>query len=305
MVKQEAGVSLLVSSYKKMEHAWGQYSPWALQVFRNAVAPTDVMRYDEVSMITLADRINVNSFRACQRPELDWSAVPDEKIYEFVVWHEIGHRRDNFDMLDFMMNPKHSAMDNADPKRYWYRAMRRVNEVLADRFAWNKLFPGQSMPIASGRTPEYLEKINEDITQLARDFKRGRFPLRPLPPGHAEYIPREMLENRRLASYTGLAYRAPRLSSSGFKDYAALNRDFELAKIGPKRPELQLGEGRDCGLFFAVDYQEPARLLIGRNAGDMYLKAVASQYGFAFSDLVAFRNGGEAQPTSIGRHANV
>lgn len=227
LVKREAGVCLQVSSYKKLGKSWGTYELWALPAYRNALAPADVRRFDEVAMISLADRINLDVFKACARPELDWGAVPDERVYEFIVWHEIGHKRDNFSMIDFMVHPAYRTTDSL---KYWHGAILRANEVLADRFAWEKIFPGRPMAIAPARTREYLQKLNDDIEHLERDFVRGKYTPRPLPAGFAEYVPTAMLEDKRLAAFTGLPHIPPRPRCTEMRHHAA----YELATLQRK-----------------------------------------------------------------------
>lgn len=289
LVKREAGACLQVSSYEKLGKSWGVYDIWALSACRNALAPADVRSFDEVAMISLADRINLRVFRACARPELDWSAIPDERVYEFIVWHEIGHRRDNFDMLDFMVHPTYSE---PHARKYWHGAMRRANEVLADRFAWEKCFPGQPMAISEKRSPEYLQVLNDDIEHLSRDFPRGKYALRPLPSGFAEYVPTAMIQDKRLAAFTGVPHIPPRPQCTEMRNHEAHRLAYEEARIGPKRPVLELIDGWECGFFSSVQEDEPRRLMVGRRASQGALKKAASQYGFLVYELVKFQEGG-------------
>ena len=74
------------------------YNPMAVPVQIDAKDPNSM--FAEKAAITLADRINVRRLKSAKRPEMDWHSVPDDKVYEFVLWHEIGHRMNNFYIPD-------------------------------------------------------------------------------------------------------------------------------------------------------------------------------------------------------------
>ena len=137
-------------------------------------------KYTEMSLIYLTTSVRIADFRAARRPEIDWSVVPDERILEFVAMHEVGHACDNFDhMAQLFQEELRGDKEIA-------RALHCCNEVLADRFAWNAMFPGRPMPIGPERTvnAEQIEAWmrlleNSGVKRGHRFSHRQRYPLEP------------------------------------------------------------------------------------------------------------------------------
>lgn len=190
------GLALNISSYKRMDKCWGGYSPWALLVCKDATDPNT--KFEEQALITLSSSINTAKLRAAgpSRPELDWSTLNDDEIYPFVVQHEIGHRVDNFDQLGIMMIKDIPLRDEC------HRRVRFVNEVLADRYAWNQIRPGEPVPLSTkGKTMQ--EKTAESLA-----FMRKHAPImgpakHPLKAGPYLDVPEYMLATTRRAAFLG------------------------------------------------------------------------------------------------------
>lgn len=288
LAKREAGAALNVQCFKSLG-AWGQFTFMASGVVRNAAAPRDVQQNDEVPCITLASQVNVSKLKATSRPEMDWSAIPEPLIYEFIFWHEVGHRLDNFDPFDLMVSKYRGRPDFAE----WQRRFARANEVLADRYAWNRLFPGRPLPVAPRHSAAYLREVNEDIEQLSRDFQKGRYKVRPLPEGVGEYIPMGMLRSPSRVRLAGLPVQSALVVAES-NDPAAWHDSFAASQIGPQRPILEVADG--AGITYVApdadaDRAQRARLRIGRGCSIHDACSEAGRYGFRSEEVAAFLSG--------------
>lgn len=192
------GLGLNLSSYEHLG-CWGQYSPFALLICNDA-ANADTT-WSERALISLASSINADALRAAGpgRPELDWSVLEDDEIYPFVLWHEIGHSMSNFCRWDVMM------LKESDVRARCERHIGFVNEVLADRYAWSRIRPGEPIPkTESGQRLE--EKIAEAIDYIGTHVRTmGDFPVRPLQPGQYRDVPEYMLATPQRAAFLGPA----------------------------------------------------------------------------------------------------
>ena len=176
------GLALNISTYKSMGQCWGGYSPWALLVCKDASDPNT--KFEERALITLSSSINTRKLRAAgpSRPELDWSALDDDEIYPFVVQHEIGHRLDNFDTWGVM------TIEDIQIRDECHRRARFVNEVLADRYAWNQIRPGEPVPLsANGKMMQ--EKTAASLAFMHKHAPMMRPSKRPLQAGSYLDVP--------------------------------------------------------------------------------------------------------------------
>ncbi len=176
---------------------WGLYSPWAMLVCNNAADPES--KWSERALVSLSPVIKAGELRHCgrTRPELDWSALEDHELADFVIWHEIGHRQDNFDAWMTGLNEPNLFRESQGKIKY-------INEVLADRYAWEKMRPGEPVPLTeSGKAKQ--EFIEETISFFASRIKKNRpaDPARALEPGQYRDVPARMLRTPELAAYVG------------------------------------------------------------------------------------------------------
>ncbi|WP_313290258.1 hypothetical protein [Stutzerimonas nitrititolerans] len=192
---KSVGLALNLSSFKRMENCWGGYSPWTLLVCGDA--RKDEPEWQERALITLAASINTTRLRSCGagRPELDWSALEDHEIYPFVVWHEIGHRVDNFD--HWLIGIKDVEILTECCRRISF-----VNELLADRYAWSQVRPGESIPL-SENGKRLQERAAESLTYLEKHAPRLPFPCRSLAAGQYLDVPEYMLDGHQRAAFIG------------------------------------------------------------------------------------------------------
>ena len=235
-------------------------------------------------MFTLAERINIAAFRSCIRPELDWSAIPAHLIYDFILWHEIGHKADNYDQIDFFTGKCRQQEDFARLNR----ALLRANEVLADRYAWAKIFPNEPLPISLARSAEYLAGINADIAELDARVGRRTPPRRMLPCGFAEYISLDVVRSKSYAAIAGVPYRG--------KPPKYTQEAYDMYRTGPHRPVLELIDGFDSGLFCSVANSAEPKLLVGRSCRKTDLVVAATLGGYSVHELVDFVKGGGVSP---------
>ena len=128
--------------------------------------------------IFVKNMIDVDLFRTTARPEMDWGAIPEEDIYRFLILHEIGHCLNNYD-YDWWLQDRDSE------KGQLYGIVRGVNEVLADRYAWEALYPGKPFPVKRGRKAAIKELMGKlDGHFKMKDLKNERLPVDP-----AKYVP--------------------------------------------------------------------------------------------------------------------
>ena len=199
LCKAEAGKPLNIASETDMQGDWGMINYWALPVIDDATQPDQL--YSERAYINVAHHIKTQDFRAAgkQRPECDWSKLSNSELFEFVVWHEIGHFRDNFSPIDIFFATPH---DLAPEARRAASKVPYINEVLADRFAWERIRSGQPMPLTdAGRLN--ADQIERDIEEISRYFVRARHALKPLDPEQYCHVPAYMLTSKRKAAYVG------------------------------------------------------------------------------------------------------
>lgn len=194
------GCGLTLSTAKALRGA-GTYSPWALLICKDTTANEYIG--EERSLISLAAALNPDTVRSWgeSRPELDYGKLKDNEIYPFIVAHEIGHRVSNFSMTaQFEM--ERSLYLEAVPR------MRYVNEVLADRFAWETIRPGKAIPLnQNGRM--HQDRISDAIEFLdSHHIERTLKTLRPLQAGQYYDVPDDMLTADKVG------YIGPRVSKS-------------------------------------------------------------------------------------------
>lgn len=196
LCKREAGQVLELSTFEKMGSAWGSAGFMAWETIKDAREKTWAYT-PPIARIKLAESVTVAEFRRAgrTRPELDWSVLAENEIYPFLLWHEIGHCRNNFSLLDA------SIRGDGIPDDVW-NMIHPMSEVLADRSAWSMLRPGEPMPLtASGKS--ISPTIDLALEYVGRFFQRGKYPVRPLELGQYTNVSPTMLESKHLAAFVG------------------------------------------------------------------------------------------------------
>ncbi len=193
MAKQ-AGCCLGLSTFEKLGSAWGLYSGFGSAVHEDASVDTPYLQ--ERIVIQLAASVDTGQLRAVQRPEIDWSQLHDDEIFPFIVQHEIGHRIDNHFGFD-LWNIK-------DPEIHdkCHRVLAFVNEILADRYAWSQIRPGEPVPLCeNGKRVQ--EEAAKAMAILDIHIPRTRRAPRSLPSGQYSFVPQSMLMTDSLTAYVG------------------------------------------------------------------------------------------------------
>lgn len=226
-----AGMGLNLSTFAIMG-CWGVYSPWALLMCKDVSIPAPA--YHEHSLITLSASVDAERFRAAgaQRPEVDWSVLDDSEIYHFIIQHEIGHRQHNFDVWGLQIGIKDQAI--RDKCR---RMVGVVNEVLADRYAWERVRPGQPVPL-SERGKVLQEQVADAISYLEQHCPMST-PCKDewkLAPGQYCDVPDYMLATPERAAFVGPAVH-PHVLDKSVRYYShAHDRDGYRLYLGERRP---------------------------------------------------------------------
>lgn len=191
---KQAGCCLGVSTFEELGKSWGLFSGWA------SVAHVDVSvdgaGHGDRVVLQVANRVNTAQLRGVQRPEIDWSQLEDHEIFEFIVQHEIGHRLDNhsgFDLFDIA----DLHLRNRCQKSFY-----RANEVLADRYAWSQIRPGEPVPLCE-HGKQIQEEVAESMALLDLHVPRTRRAPRALPCGQYTWVPQSMLLTDELTAFVG------------------------------------------------------------------------------------------------------
>lgn len=193
-IAKQAGCCLGLSTFEQLGGAWGLFNPFALGVHKDATVDTPHMQ--EQIVIQLAASVDAARLRSVQRPEIDWSQLHDDEIYQFITWHEIGHKLDNHFIFDLWGITDKKLHDKC------HGVIAFVNEILADRFAWNQIRPGEPVPLCeNGKRMQ--EKAAEAMALLDLHIPRTRRAPRALPGGQYSYVPQSMLMTDSLTAYVG------------------------------------------------------------------------------------------------------
>lgn len=191
-----AGLGLFVSSFDILG-AWGAFSPLAMPI-HDDVTDANTKR-DEQMQIGLAASIDIARFYAAgkARPELDWTALHPDEVYPFLLHHELGHRLDNFDAWEVVL------IEDDGVRTTCKRVAGYVNEVLADRFAWSQVRPGEPVPLTEyGKRNE--ERLLKAIQLLEVHGRRtSSYSVRQLAAGQYRCVPDSMLATTELAAFVG------------------------------------------------------------------------------------------------------
>jgi len=177
--------------------SWGLSGVMAMSSVDDATDPHT--GFSEHGYISLASRISVTEVRSANRPELDLAQVPLLRLYEFTLWHEIAHKIWNFPLASFFLaRPGDERYDR------YYHKVRHINEVLADRFAWARVFPGKALPVRKDLSFAERRQIDLDLEGLQLGLGSLKLRLRaPLPAGQYRSVSTRMLKEGGTAAWIG------------------------------------------------------------------------------------------------------
>lgn len=206
---KQVGCTMSLSTFRAMGNSWGMFNHFAQVVCLDV--SSDALAFTECPGIQLATSVDTARLRSVQRPEIDWSALEDHEVYPFIVAHEMGHRVDNFCYWDAKLIEEEQVQDRC------VSTIRSINEVLADRYAWNQIRPGEPVPLC-----EYGKKIQEevaaDLELMNKHMPRIRREPRRLPSGRYLHVPEAMLMTDSLAAYVGTNVSVAAMSSARVKN---------------------------------------------------------------------------------------
>lgn len=212
LIARQCGYVVTVVPAEEMgKNCWGQVNPMCDSLYQDLTVPH--LRGVEIQTIQITSRIPVDAFHKAQRPEIDLGGIPRSKIWDYVIWHEIGHLRGNFDLLGPQLD-----RDLSDPsiKREWVHAHRVIIEVLADRYAWAAIGEGRPLPVHP-RRPIAEAFISEWIAKL--DARYGRMPGkdRLLPTEPFKYVPTRHMK-------AGIAFEDPKDREASLNEFISYRR---------------------------------------------------------------------------------
>ncbi|RSF09284.1 hypothetical protein [Achromobacter aegrifaciens] len=157
----------------------------------------------EAPSLLLCEEINAGSIRrgAHERFECDVSQISDAEMYRFWLFHEIGHRADNYCSLSFQLSDTDHDPDNHRGilDRIW-----RANEILADRWAWAQVCD-RPMPLnhcgtqnqdAIAAELEFLDRVTGGRKNYARPWVHVN-------PGQYCGVPMRMLARNDAHAWVG------------------------------------------------------------------------------------------------------
>lgn len=196
---KQAGCSLSLSTFRALGNCWGIFDPRAKLVCLDVSA--DELAFTEGCGIQLSTSVETARLRGNQRPEIDWSVLEDHEIYPFIVAHEIGHRVDNFCYWE------PARIEDNQVRTRCESVIRSINEVLADRYAWSQIRPGEPVPLCElGKSLQ--EEVAADIALMNEHMPRVRREPRKLPAGQYLHIPEVMLMTDSMVSFIGTGVSA-------------------------------------------------------------------------------------------------
>lgn len=183
------GMSVAVRAQQEMGHNWGRIDMMAQEVIIDLGGLRDrraaQYHYDEIGLIEISPQVPVAKMHAVHRPELDWSKVPADRMFEFIVMHEVGHTQNNFEPGERAFSRSFPAAD-----KEWCRAYWMVAEAIADRYAWNALFPEVPLPVdperlvSSDYLNEWMARLPEHLRRTTRSGSREQDPSKWVPTAH-------------------------------------------------------------------------------------------------------------------------
>lgn len=173
--KTEAGLPLQVVKSEELDSgAFAEICYFAIPTYTDARRGDIPGNFIETCTISIVNKISIDSFHKTKRPEMDWSRVPEESIYKFLLFHEISH-------FLYDLNPGLAMREfpgNEGYEKYCFAMA--INEKRADEYAWSRLFPKKRMP--KKHIPRDIRrKINSFLEKYGHLFRSTPRIIKPLP----------------------------------------------------------------------------------------------------------------------------
>ncbi len=170
-------------------NCWGRMNVMAGGVLPDAALLRSDKKsiYRDMGLLEIAAEIPIREVATGKRPEIDLHAIPFERVMEYVGYHEIGHATNNFDIWVRTPPTTPGGWARAAPRQDGGQ-VHRLNEILADRYAWEKMFPGRAMPVRAG-AGDVADWVGETIRVLEADGETMVKPRKPLDLDPLKWIP--------------------------------------------------------------------------------------------------------------------
>jgi hypothetical protein len=180
-----AGKPLEVFPQAEEPEKFAYVDAWAQGLWDMRLEQPYVQR--EASTLCLANSIDYLAFREAQRPELDWSAIPQEDVFRFLVLHEVAHIRHGhaMELLTLQLRDDYFNRQTMEvaPK---YLGCLAACEMVADRWAWAELYPGRAMPTRPAFSMAVAEL--EDVLDRFPELMEEKNP-KPMTTDPRQYVP--------------------------------------------------------------------------------------------------------------------
>lgn len=174
LARTEAGAVVEVIDYRQVPGLIGRVARgFCGGVYIDAKNTTGDGCMTEVPVIQLVNAINLDEIANWPRPELAYSALEPGDRFRFTVLHEICHCLTMLDLLEF------ATMDAATRVRFT-----QVDEARADRFAWQRLYPGRPIVKNPRRTIS-----GSALSRLERKFPEHKMCRPQLPTARGSFVP--------------------------------------------------------------------------------------------------------------------
>lgn len=141
----------------------------------------------EIGMITLSNKVNIDIFAQCKRPEMDRSKIQPNLIYPFIVAHELTHKKYG-DTVAMIFAHQEFGRD-----------LLPAIEMRADREAWAAIYPG--MPLPRNKETKRRIKHLESILDRLYDYMngnhwngRGPYQRKPLSTARGTWVPMDHIK---------------------------------------------------------------------------------------------------------------
>lgn len=192
LVRKKAGSPLSVFDSKDEPNRFGYYTPYPEGVYLNSDITEGPGCCREVSFIRVANQIDTDRFARDTEREIDRGAIPKDCIYRFIIFHEMSHKlRDRRDwefvkeFAEIVPGRDFKAFEGRERLSNLFYA---ANEVRADRFAWESLFPGKLFPRRAEKNG-FLEKVKKFMASHKEWFPSEPRKVDPISINPKEMIP--------------------------------------------------------------------------------------------------------------------
>jgi hypothetical protein len=188
--KTEAGLPLYVKKSEDFrEVAFAELNFWSLPVCKDSRLGLIPGNLIEKARIEITNKIDLEQFHNTPRPNMDWRKVPEDLIYKFLIYHEVGHNLCGTHPVDFIIMAGRGEITWEE-----YRIAIAVHEIWADKYAWQKLFPKKRVP-TKWASPQFRQRVDNFMKKHSALFSKPHQKVEPLPIDDWAMVPLEHVKN--------------------------------------------------------------------------------------------------------------